>query len=233
MFYDTHRKEFISDARMRERGLPFENRLALAQLGIFKVLLETVGYDPAWQGLEPVGDPRFSEADGYLLIQKMQAVNLLEKLVPGKLQELAQTRWEKQMAGILVDGVEVPTDPDNLSRMANAIQGMKAAGIPETAYKAANGWQKISLANLERYFALASRYVQECYINENNLAYALRNANTLEELNGVDIFSGWPDGGRPREDGERSTYLGEEIEYGPDGRPLSPEAAEAGKWQLP
>ena len=199
MYYDISRKEFVTAAQMRERGIPVGDPQFLAEYGFFMVDVERPEYNPEIQGLEPEGDPEPSEYEPYLYIQKMRVVNLLDEFKKQRLEELAALRWDRQALPVWVDGIEVSAGPDTQDRLQTAIQSMQANGMKETDFKADSGWVTLTLAQMIAIFSAAGRYTQACYANERALTEKIGAAATIPELNSIDLAQGWPETGRPED----------------------------------
>lgn len=203
MFYDMEQGRFIPRDKLAELGLPDDEEL-LISLAFYPVefaLPETTDpqtgktqirtYDPESQGIEPDGNPEFSEAQPTLLIQKMRVVNLLDKFKAVKRQELAAKRWEKQSAGfILSDGTQIPTSPDDFSRILAVQQSMSADKV---LLKLPTGWAEYEQERLREIIVLAGGYIESCYAYERRLAGAIDIVSSIAALNSIEIDSGWPD----------------------------------------
>lgn len=202
MFYDLERRMFIPAAKLPEMGLPedetelialnfwpVEFRLPTLEIPLAGGLVEQE-YDPAISGLEPDGEPEFSDSEPNLLVQKMRVVNYLENFRAAKKQELAQERWERQCAGIeLSDGTVIKTSPDDFSRLAVTAQ----AGTETVTFKASSGWVRFDRDRLLEVIALAGAYIESCYEWERRLAGAIEIASSIKILNSIAINQGWPD----------------------------------------
>ena len=114
------------------------------------------------------------------------------RLLTARLAELAALRWEKQTAGIVVDGIALRTDRESMVDL-RALANRPADRYPLT-YKAASGF--IPLATPDEAARLADAqdaHVQACFDHEVTLAGVIDDlAGDATALAALDLSEGWP-----------------------------------------
>ena len=90
------------------------------------------------------------------------------------------------------NGVQNLTGIEDQNRISSAIQGMQQAGLNEADFKAASGWIKLTLEELQQVASLIALHVQACFTQERALHETIENCRTIAELNAIDIDAGWP-----------------------------------------
>lgn len=195
MYYDSVNKVPISGNELKRMGLENESCERLAELGIYRleIIRPELG-DPAVEGIVPAGDPYPSEENPFVWIQQMAVFNFLDHFKEQKKAELASRRWEAQIANyIMDDGTIFKTTPEDRLQLSALVQSMQSNGRLAADFKAASGWLTASLAKLKYASDRITAYIEECFTNERRLSEAIDAATTIEELNAVDIQSGWPE----------------------------------------
>lgn len=229
LFYDLMAQRALSEAQMTERGFPLDDLDTLASLNIYPLTVETPDYDPATQGVEPDGLPAPAPDNPCAFVQHMHVFNLMERAKAQKKDAATAKRWEYETRGIITpDEITILTGTDDQNRIASAIQGMKNASMAETDFKAASGWTKVTLEQLEQIAALIAVHVQTCFSRERALHEQIDACETLEQLNAINLDEGWPtyDMTPPEDGGEGNTKAEDTVtdETAPaeDATPASP-----------
>lgn len=193
LFYDLIAQRALSEAQMTERGLPLDDLDTLASLNIYPLTIEMPEHDPATQGVEPDGLPAPAPENPRVFVQHMRIFSMIERAKVQKKEAATAKRWEYETRGIVTpDGTSILTGTDDQNRIASAMQGMKQAGMAETDFKAASGWTKVTLEQLEQISALIAVHVQACFSRERALHEQIDACETLEELNAINLDEGWP-----------------------------------------
>ncbi len=104
-----------------------------------------------------------------------------------------ELRWQKEIAGILINGVPVATD----DRSKTLILGKraKARENPDMTFrwKAASGdWVELTGTQIIAIADAVADHVQACFDREGELHDAIDAAETAEAVLAVDITIGWP-----------------------------------------
>lgn len=102
-------------------------------------------------------------------------------------------RWQKEVAGILINGVQVATD----DRSKTLILGKRAQAQSNPAmvfrWKAASGdWVDLTGAQIIGIADAVADHVQACFDREGELHDAIDTAETAEAVLAVDLTAGWP-----------------------------------------
>lgn len=192
LFYDLMAQRSFTEKEIKERGLPDELP-TLASLNIYPLTIEMPEYCTIKQGVEPEGLPVPAPDDPCTFIQHMRVFNLVDRAKETTKAAATAKRWEYETRGIVTpDGTSILTGTDDQNRIASAMQGMKQAGMAETDFKAASGWTKVTLEQLEQIAALIAVHVQTCFSRERALHEQIDACETLEELNAINLDEGWP-----------------------------------------
>ena len=111
-------------------------------------------------------------------------------------------RWEVESGGItLATGVRVATGIDDQNRITSVVANAERAGLDEVDFKAAEGWAKVTLAELQAIATAVARHVQACFSAERVhheaidalLAQHQDDPEALQAaLDGYDESQGWP-----------------------------------------
>ena len=106
--------------------------------------------------------------------------------------ELANIRWQRQTAGITVDGVALRTDRDSIVDL-RMIAGRSPDKFP-VPYKAASGFVSLETqADAVRLADAQDAYVQACFSHEVVLAGLIDDlSHDPEALATLDLTQGWP-----------------------------------------
>ena len=76
-------------------------------------------------------------------------------------------RWQVETGGItLPTGVRVATGIDDQNRITSVVANAERAGLDEVDFKAAEGWAKVTLAELQAIATAVARHVQACFSAE-------------------------------------------------------------------
>lgn len=160
----------------------------------------------------------FSEADLLLLGERVskyteltpeqQAAHLNPQPSPVSAEQLKATvtayRWEVETGGITMpSGVRVATGIDDQNRITSVVANAERAGLEQVDFKAADGWVKVTLAELQAIATAVALHVQACFSAERAhheaidalLAQHQGDAQALQAaLDGYDESQGWPVG---------------------------------------
>lgn len=110
-----------------------------------------------------------------------------------KLAALAALRYQKEMAGIVVGGVMVRTDRESQAQLNGAYVSLKEGLIPDTPWKAANGWVPLAFADIAPVAQAVAAHVRACFANEKAHAEAIAALpEDVAALDAYDISTGWP-----------------------------------------
>ena len=112
-------------------------------------------------------------------------------------------RWEVETGGItLPTGVRVATGIDDQNRITSVVTNAERAGLEEVDFKAAEGWAKVTMEQLQVIATAVARHVQACFSAERAHHEAIDGLVTLYEgdpnglqlaLESYDESQGWPE----------------------------------------
>ena len=100
---------------------------------------------------------------------------------------LASRRWQAETGGMMFNGTPVATD----DRSKALIYGARGRSVK---FKTASGqFAPLSASETEALADAVADHVQACFDRESDLLDAINAAETVEELEAVDINTGWPE----------------------------------------
>lgn len=123
---------------------------------------------------------------------EMAATRDLAEARSAKLAALAAYRYDREVAGTLVSGVEVRTDRESQALLTGAAVAAMLNSEYEVAWKAAGGWVTLDAASIIALASAVRAHVQSCFDRERVLSQKIEAVLTAEELEAIDITSGWP-----------------------------------------
>lgn len=111
---------------------------------------------------------------------------------PEMLAQLADYRFTFEVAGLTTaDGMRIKTDRESQSLIAIAHGQLKNGLIPDTDYKGVNGWQVVTLEQIEPIARAAAAHERACFRGERLTAEAINAATTVAEIEAIvipDVF---------------------------------------------
>ena len=126
--------------------------------------------------------------------------NYLKQLVSAR-------RWQAQIAGIVVFGNKFLSDPNNLSIIANAVQGGSmyeqmtgAPGSFSANWKSESGFVSLNLQQLATIGLFGMQYTQLTFTREGEITTLIDAATTAEDARDAyedNVEIGWPDNTMP------------------------------------
>lgn len=103
------------------------------------------------------------------------------------LKQVASIRYEHETVGVSFAGKRVQTDRQSQAMLTGAL--VIAPDTP-TQWKMADGtFVELTPRDIG---SLVAAHVQECFANEARLSLEIRNSETVEALDALDLFAGWP-----------------------------------------
>lgn len=190
MYYDINAEQILSDTQINNMGLTLEQ---LYEQSIYPLVIEKPEYDIELEGIEPDGPPAPMADNPYKFIQRMRVYSLLDWHKTAKKSEVTNLRWSIETGGIILpNGSRILTGTSDQNRIATAIQGMRDTGLTSVDFKAASGWVTLTLEELMNIAALITAHVQACFTQERRLHEAIDACMTLDELNDLNVYKGWP-----------------------------------------
>ena len=117
----------------------------------------------------------------------------LQKVLAQKVAELAEHRYNNEVAGLDIGGMTIKTDRESQSLLHGAYQALlekDALGDPIVAqidWKGVNGWVTVDLATITPIKLAAVNHVQRCFTAERAVDTQLRAITDLATLEGFDV----------------------------------------------
>jgi len=109
-----------------------------------------------------------------------------------KLAALAAYRYEKETAGITVNGAVIRTDEASQAKINGAWATAQMNANVLIDWKGENGWVQINKAAIDAISMAVSAHVQACYSQEKVHSDAINTLTTAAEVEAYDITTGWP-----------------------------------------
>ena len=137
--------------------------------------------------------------DGILieLTQEEEAAWLISQIVTledtkqRKLSELAALRFQKETAGITLNGSVIRTDRESQGMVTGAYCTSLLNPAVLINFKGANGWIQIDATEIAGISSAVSSYVQSCFTNEKVLTLLIEAATTVSDVQAIDLTTGW------------------------------------------
>ena len=104
------------------------------------------------------------------------------------LEQLSQHRYGFEVTNItLTDGLSIKTDRESQAQLNSAYTTLKYGLIPDTDWKAANGWAVVTLEQIEPIAKAVAAHVRGCFRGERTVQEAINAASTIQQIEGIDI----------------------------------------------
>lgn len=146
-------------------------------------------YDPMVYTVAPVV-PVSANATS---ISYTQTIRPAADVLADKLALLADLRFQKETAGIVVGGVSIKTDRESQALISGAYSSLKNGLLTSIDWKGANGWVTVTLAQLEPIAQAVASHVQACFTRERQHNDAIQAVvNNQVAVSAYDITTGWP-----------------------------------------
>jgi len=131
--------------------------------------------DWAWNGTALVRDPA-------LVLARKKAY---------RLSELAAYRFQKETAGIVINGMTIKTDVDSQAKLTGAWSFSQLNPAVLIDWKAESGWIQIDAATIAAIAGAVATHVQACFSTERIHAEAIAALETSEAVAAYDISTLW------------------------------------------
>lgn len=109
------------------------------------------------------------------------------------LSDLAARRYQAETAGVTVAGVKVATDRESQASLTGAYTSLQAGLVTTIDWKGDDGWVVLDLPTCEALAQAVANHVQQCFTREKVLAEQVDAAQSVEDLEVININSGWPE----------------------------------------
>ncbi len=117
----------------------------------------------------------------------------IEETRSGKLNALAAYRFQRETAGITLNGAVIRTDRESQAMIAGAKNYSDLTPGILIDWKSEGGWIQIDRQALLAVGQAVGAYVQACFSQERVHAEAIAGLSTLEEIASYNFETGWPE----------------------------------------
>ncbi len=123
------------------------------------------------------------------VVDEAEAVAILLSLnKPEMLAELAAYRFEFETGGLdLPGGLHILTDRESQAQLSSAFVTLQSGLVPDTDWKAANGWEVVTLEQITPIAKAVAAHVRGCFRGERTVQTAIMAASTMAEIEAIDI----------------------------------------------
>lgn len=105
---------------------------------------------------------------------------------------LANIRWNRETGGVVFNGLNIPTD----DRTTSKLTAVRIVATEDSTYtvnwKVGNQFFPLDAPTIIAISDTVRQHVQDCFDREAVLIEQINTANTHEELDNIDLSSGWP-----------------------------------------
>jgi hypothetical protein len=111
------------------------------------------------------------------------------------IEDLVNIRYEKEISGIVIDGLNFSTDRQSQALINAAYTLIQKDNHKEINWKTAdNNWIILKASNINFYTYCFSDYVENCFTNEHSIYELINSAseNDWDALKNIDLYCGWP-----------------------------------------
>lgn len=109
-----------------------------------------------------------------------------------KRDELASIRYQHETAGITLNGATIETDRESQALITGAWSFSQLNPNVLIDWKAESGWIQIDAATIAGIAGAVACHVQDCFSNERVLSEAITAAETVADVQAIDLNTGWP-----------------------------------------
>jgi len=107
---------------------------------------------------------------------------------PAMLAALAAYRFEFETGGLdLPGGLHILTDRESQAQLSSAFVTLQSGLVPDTDWKAANGWEAVTLEQIGPIAKAVAAHVRGCFRGERTVQTAILAASTMAEIDAIDI----------------------------------------------
>lgn len=135
------------------------------------------------------------DVEGRPVLDRVYTDIAFEDLRSTKLSHLAEQRWLAQSGGATIPGIGVVrTDDTSQTKINGAVTLFdKDPTLEAIDFEVQSGvWASIDKETMEIVGIAVGRHVQACFSHARLLSELIMAAETVAELNNIDILEGWP-----------------------------------------
>ncbi len=115
-----------------------------------------------------------------------------DQIVSDKLLALADYRYQRETAGITLNGTKIDTDDRCKILLNSAYTSLKNGFCAAKQWKTEQGWINVTLTEIEPIVKAVDAYVQECFDNEQIHFNVIKALTTIDAVTAYDFTTGWP-----------------------------------------
>lgn len=131
----------------------------------------------------PPYDSTFNVADEAEAVRIVLGLNR-----PPLLEALADHRFALEIAGLILDnGLRVSTDRESQAQLSSIYTDLTAGLIPDTDWKAANGWKRVDLETIAPIVKAVAAHRRACFRGERLVQAVIDDAATIADIEAIDI----------------------------------------------
>jgi hypothetical protein len=121
------------------------------------------------------------------------ALPTFEELKTQKLNDLANKRWQKEIGGIIFNGMSLATDIESQTKYVGAVVGAQLDPNTVVNWKMADGsFVELDAAGITAVAMAVRSHIQTCFDIESAYRELIELAVDKDDLNLIDISVGWP-----------------------------------------
>lgn len=107
---------------------------------------------------------------------------------PDLLQRLLDYRFRFETGGLsVVGGLNLLTDRESQAQLSSAFVTLQSELVPDTDWKAANGWQVVNLEQIKPIATAVAAHLRGCFRGERKVQEEINAAKTMAEIEAIDI----------------------------------------------
>lgn len=116
----------------------------------------------------------------------------LEEAVIAKLTELAAYRFERETAGITINGTTIKTDRESRALFHQIWNEAQVDPNVSIKWKGANKWITVGKTEIDAIKPILFAYIEECFAIESDHCTAIMALTSIAEVEAYDFTVGWP-----------------------------------------
>ncbi|WP_296231533.1 DUF4376 domain-containing protein [uncultured Pseudomonas sp.] len=111
---------------------------------------------------------------------------------PAMLDALAAYRFEFETGGLdLPGGLHILTDRESQAQLSSAFVTLQSGLVADTDWKAANGWEIVTLEQITPIAKAVAAHVRGCFRGERTVQTAIKAASTMTDIESINIRAGF------------------------------------------
>lgn len=127
------------------------------------------------------------------IITKGRIAKPIEEIKTTLKDKVTSHRWQVETGGItLPNGARILTAIEDQNRINALMSNIRLSGLTEIDFKAANGWYKMTIPELEDMVKAIAIHLQQCFTAEKLNHEAIDSLTTIEELKSYDWTQHFP-----------------------------------------